>query len=53
MNEQVQKLKQNIDPKIVVSGIVTMFAGGALLWVLNKSNVKALKSVASIAKGGK
>jgi len=50
MNEQVQKVKNNIDPKIVVSGIVTMLAIGGMVYFARKAG---LGTVAKIAAGGK
>mgnify|MGYP000851612034 CR=1 FL=1 len=53
MNRVIDDLKRNIDKKTVVSGVVTAFVVGGILFALNKSNIKALKTVASVAKGGK
>lgn len=46
----VTDLMRNIDKKIVVSGVVTAFVVGGMIWGLNKAG---LKQVAAIAKGGK
>lgn len=48
-----QSARRNIDTRIVVSSAIGAAIFGGTIFLLNKSNVKALKSVANVAKGGK
>jgi len=50
MADPVKYIKENTDSKIVVSGIVTALAVGAVFFAFRKSGVGALKAVASAAK---
>ncbi|NRB42983.1 MAG: hypothetical protein HRU20_31705 [Pseudomonadales bacterium] len=42
--------RNNIDKRIVVSTIAASFILGGIIFALNKSNVKALKGLAKVAK---
>lgn len=53
MNRFVNDVKRNIDKKTFYTGLAVFFASGALLYAMNKSNIKVLKTAASVAKGGK
>ncbi len=48
-----QTYNRNVDNRIVVSAAVGSALFGAVLFAMHKSNIKALKSVAKVAKGGK
>ncbi|MFT2112170.1 hypothetical protein [Marinomonas sp. 2405UD68-3] len=45
-------VKKNIDTKLLVTGVVTVFAAGFAIFVVGKMG-KVGKQVAAIAKGGK
>ena len=51
-NEVTQKVKNNIDTKLVVTGVATAFALGLTIFALGKMG-KMGKQLAEIAKGGK
>lgn len=53
MQKAKQSASQNIDKRIVVSTAVGVAVFGTAVFLLNKSNVKALKEVTKVAKGGK
>lgn len=53
MNQQIQKLKNNIDAKVVTSVVVGMAAFGAIMYAAVRTGIKPLKQVADVAKGGK
>ena len=50
MIDPVDYIKKNTDPTIVVSGIVTALAIGAVFFAFKNSGIGALKAVASAAK---
>lgn len=46
----LQKLKENIDTKIVVSTVAGSVVTGVIAWALLKSGVKPLREVAKAVK---
>ncbi|WP_191601408.1 hypothetical protein [Marinomonas algicola] len=46
------KVKDNIDTKLLVTGVVTVFAAGFAIFAISKMG-KMGKQIAAIAKGGK
>jgi hypothetical protein len=53
LNQQLQKLKNNIDAKIVTSVVVGTAIFGAIVFAAVRTGIKPLKTVADVAKGGK
>lgn len=53
LNQQLQTLRSNIDPKIVTSVVVGTAIFGAIVFAAVRTGIKPLKTVADVAKGGK
>lgn len=46
-------IKQNLDPKVIISGIAALAVFGAITYAAVRSGVAPLKTVANVANGGK
>lgn len=53
MNEQLAKIKANIDAKTVTSVVVGMAVFGGIVYAAVRSGIKPLQTVAKAAQGGK
>ncbi len=51
-NKIKEEVKKNIDTKLLVTGVVTVFAAGFAIYAVSKMG-KMGKQIAAIAKGGR
>ncbi|WP_156490879.1 hypothetical protein [Marinomonas atlantica] len=51
-NKIKDEVKKNIDTKLLVTGVVTVFAAGFAIYAVSKMG-KMGKQIAAIAKGGR
>lgn len=51
MNQQLAKIKANIDVKTVTSVVVGMTLFGAVMYAAVRSGIKPLQTAAKVAKG--
>jgi len=53
LNQQLQTIKNNIDPKTVTSVVVGLAVFGGIVYAAVRTGIAPLKQAAEIAKGGK
>ena len=52
MNSTVEKVKSNLDAKVITSVVAGMAVFGVITYAAVRSGVKPLKAAAKVAKGG-